>query len=501
MARHTRSTAEPTLRITRRRTVRRSRFLVGATVALMIPTLAMVLGDTQGTAAAPQNLVQDPNFTDPASYWSVTPGTQTAVVAGYNGAQALQVTNVGSAPVTVNINDKTNTVASTDATSTYVASGWVKVSTPGTSAAVREGAWVGSQAAAAPQLTSVNLTDGNWHLVQVSYAPNYSGASIDLNFLAWQLPVGVSFFLSEPTLAVQPADPGAPTTGSTPPPTDTPTTTAPSTSAPSTTASTSSQNRAVPPTTGPTVTRPGGGSRPTGAPRQRVLFDDEFNGTSVNTSNWTVRNNSYLGYDYGYITSRPQNVNVANGALTITAQPEKTTAYGKTFPYTTGYLDTINHFSAQYGRWVMRAQLPQLEGMWPAFWLRSNSGGGEIDIMEAIGGMPRMAQQTLIQDTNSGKVKTVTVTNMPATTTTAAWHTYGFSWSPTQMTWDIDGQIVKTVRSTDVSWYRSTFNGPVNIRLNLQVGGSMPAYFHHDLKAAPTAASKFVIDYIRVYSN
>ena len=307
----------------------------------------------------------------------------------------------------------------------------------------------------------------------------------------------MSFYLSQPSLTVEATGWGGPTTGA--PTTDTPTTGAPST--PSASASTSDGNRPVPPTARPTATRPGGSGHPTGAPRRRVLFDDEFNGASVNGTKWTVRNNSYLGYDHGYITSRPQNVNVANGALTITAQPETRTAYGHTFPYTTGYLDTINRFSAQYGRWEMRAQLPQLEGMWPAFWLRSNSGGGEIDIMEAIGGMPRMAQQTLIQDTNSGKVKTVTVSNLAATTTTAAWHTYGFTWSPSQMTWDIDGKIVKTVRSTDVSWYRSTFNGPVNIRLNLQVGGSMPAYFHHDLKAAPKAAAKFVIDYIRVYSN
>ena len=138
----------------------------------MLPTLAIVVGDTQGTAAAPQNLVQDPNFTDPAAAWTVTAGAQTSVTPGYNGSQALQVTNVSSAPLTVNINDKVNTVASTSADQTYVASGWVKVSAPSVSAAVREGAWVGSQAAVAPQLSSVNLTDGDWHLVEVRYAPN-----------------------------------------------------------------------------------------------------------------------------------------------------------------------------------------------------------------------------------------------------------------------------------------------------------------------------------------
>jgi hypothetical protein len=41
----------------------------------------------------------------------------------------------------------------------------------------------------------------------------------------------------------------------------------------------------------------------------------------------------------------------------------------------------------------------------------------------------------------------------------------------------------------------------MNIRLNLQVGGSMPNWYHKPVIGAPSGKSDFVIDYVRVYQK
>jgi hypothetical protein len=41
----------------------------------------------------------------------------------------------------------------------------------------------------------------------------------------------------------------------------------------------------------------------------------------------------------------------------------------------------------------------------------------------------------------------------------------------------------------------------MNIRLNLQVGGSMPQYYNKPVHGAPKGASDYVIDYVRVYQH
>lgn len=55
-------------------------------------------------------------------------------------------------------------------------------------------------------------------------------------------------------------------------------------------------------------------------------------------------------------------------------------------------MNTAGHFSILYGKFEMRAKLPQGQGIWPAFWLLGENIGekgwpacGEIDIMEFVG--------------------------------------------------------------------------------------------------------------------
>jgi beta-glucanase (GH16 family) len=232
-----------------------------------------------------------------------------------------------------------------------------------------------------------------------------------------------------------------------------------------------------------------------------LVFDDEFNGASVDTSKWRVRNNSWAANELSIDTSRPSNVFVSNGVLTLRAQREQYTVGSTTRSYTSGYLDTIGLSGHEYGRWEMRAKLPSAQGLWPAFWLRGDHSTGEIDILEAIGGLPQMTVQTVFPNTNDGSVKKSHVDNFAAGDSISAWHVYGFTWTPTSMTWDIDGVTAFRLTSTDASWVSSSFQDTMNIRLNLQVGGTMPNYFSQPVDGSSPLPGDYQVDYVRVYSQ
>ena len=170
--------------------------------------------------------------------------------------------------------------------------------------------------------------------------------------------------------------------------------------------------------------------------------------------------------------------------MTLRAIQQSYTAYGTTRQYTSGYLDTIGKESWQYGRIEMRAKLPTAQGMWPAFWLRNDVGLGELDIMEAIGGMNNKSVQTVHQSTNGGMGRLGHEDTLPSGSN-ADWHVYAVDREPGYMNWYVDDRLVFTATESTLSWLDPTFNSPMNIRLNLQVGGRMPAYYQKPVTGAP----------------
>lgn len=233
----------------------------------------------------------------------------------------------------------------------------------------------------------------------------------------------------------------------------------------------------------------------------RLVWDDEFAGTQVDRAKWHVRNDTYASNELSIDTSRAANVSVSDGVLTIRARREQYRVGSTQRSYTSGYLDTIGLHSQKYGRWTMRAKLPTAQGLWPAFWLRGDHSSGEIDILEAVGGLSRMTVQTVFPSTNDGSVKRSKATDLPADDGIGQWHVYGFTWTPGTMSWDIDGKTVFSVDSASVPWVSTAFEDSMNIRLNLQVGGSMPNYFAKPVGAQSALPDAYQIDWIRVYSR
>ncbi|WP_344041403.1 glycoside hydrolase family 16 protein [Nocardioides panacihumi] len=234
---------------------------------------------------------------------------------------------------------------------------------------------------------------------------------------------------------------------------------------------------------------------------------DEFTGTTVDTSRWRVRDGESLSYDQARI--RAGNVSVADGLLDIEARREDVAGR----PYTSGYLDTIGLYARQWGRWEVRAKLPTVvgasRGLWPAFWLRSEGSPGEIDVAEAWGEPTTRPgyrsgsyQWTVHEDTNSA----------PGTERRSGWgtlvgappvaddfHLYAVDWSPDCLVFSMDHQVVGTVRRSDAPWMTAALAGPVDIRLNLQVGQDYWGYADPTDGLLTALPAGLLVDYVRVY--
>ena len=122
----------------------------------------------------------------------------------------------------------------------------------------------------------------------------------------------------------------------------------------------------------------------------KLVWSDEFNGTALNTDNWTYdlgNGGSNVGWgnnEKEYYTNRTDNVYVSDGTLKITALEQKFNKYN----YTSGRIKTAGKQTFKYGRMEARIKLPSSKVVWPAFWMLGVDQKrwpwcGEIDILEA----------------------------------------------------------------------------------------------------------------------
>lgn len=289
-------------------------------------------------------------------------------------------------------------------------------------------------------------------------------------------------------------------------------------------------------------TIPGGGSTPGGdngggttpeIPMWSLVWDDEFSGNSVDTAKWKFDEGNWGVSDDGspyegwgnnekqnYI-SGDNNVAVKDGELIITAKKEQTSdKYGGPYEYTSAKLKTKGLFDKKYGKFDIRAKLPEGKGLWPAIWMlpaKEEYGGwaasGEIDIMEAWGSKTNTVRGTLHfgkaypNNTNSGKNSDQDAAfkaKYPNFNITD-YHVYSLEWEPGEFRWYIDGQMYhKTndwysigANQPDKFAFPAPFDKPYYLMLNLAVGGNWDG----DPNAETPFPSSMAVDYVRVYEK
>jgi len=250
------------------------------------------------------------------------------------------------------------------------------------------------------------------------------------------------------------------------------------------------------------------------ASAQTLIWSDEFNGPAGQApdgSKWgrDIGGGGWGNQEHQYYTDSTSNAALdGNGNLVITARRENPNNYqcwhGRC-EYTSARLLTYGKFSIQYGQLEARMRLPIGQGFWPAFWMLGDnfsSAGwpecGEIDIMENVGNDPLYVHGTLHGPGYSGGGGLTSSFRSPNGQAFANdFHIYRVVWTPTSITWSVDGVNFATKTPNDTNGGRWVFNQPFFFILNLAVGGQWPGY--------PDGSSVFpqtlVIDYVRAYSS
>ena len=231
------------------------------------------------------NYVRNGSFGQGTSGWKSQKHTRFLIITNANGSHRAKIIN-RKATRSVALNDRVNSVRRTKKGTTYVAQAFVRADEPNTSVSLRLTEYDGRSFKGEDRAT-VFLRDTAWHKLNVDDVARTSGATIDVNVIGGELPRGRAIYADRISLVSV-----------------TPVTTDSSNDAPS-------RDRSTPPT------------------GWRLVWSDEFNGSSVNSSKWRVRNNAWSSYELSVLTNRPKNVSVDTGALRITAHRERYTAISR----------------------------------------------------------------------------------------------------------------------------------------------------------------------------
>jgi beta-glucanase (GH16 family) len=240
----------------------------------------------------------------------------------------------------------------------------------------------------------------------------------------------------------------------------------------------------------------------------RMVWHDEFNGTSLDKRKWkydTARNKQ--GWHNGELQyySAGRNTRVANGLLTIEARHEKLDP--KRLPDWGGQEYTSARLLSKgrgwtYGFYEVRAKLPCARGTWPAIWMlpvdmKAWPDDGEIDIMEQVGAEPNLIYASLHTKLYNHTINTQRSAQKLVSTSCTAFHVYQLDWRPDVITVGVDGQGILRVRNNvpggKGAW---PFFTPYQMILNLAIGGDWAAAKGIDNDAMP---QRMLVDYVRVW--
>jgi beta-glucanase (GH16 family) len=228
-----------------------------------------------------------------------------------------------------------------------------------------------------------------------------------------------------------------------------------------------------------------------------LLFSDEFNGSTLDSSKWVALNRVGDQSNNEAQCYRPANVTVGGGVVSMTSKAD-TSCAGHS--YTSGNIQWKT-FNYTYGTIDIRAKLAGGNGTWPADWMIGhncqvsnvtsadntgtcswpNPGSEEIDIAEMWNESKTTVHENYL---SSGPSFSCGADNL--SDVSANWHIYTLVWSPGHLVWKVDGvqKCVATIAPSSAMF----------LTLNTAMGGS-----HGGTIVASTLPQVHAIDYVRVY--
>jgi beta-glucanase (GH16 family) len=219
-----------------------------------------------------------------------------------------------------------------------------------------------------------------------------------------------------------------------------------------------------------------------------LLFHDEFDGQSLDTSKWLPAWpwGNGLNDTYPDDEALPRNISISKGIAHFTVTRGGTSSGAS---YGSAVASTAGRFSLQYGYWEARVRMPsKAHGLWPAFWLVATDGTWppEIDIMEWLGNNPTMYDMTVHYGSTNRSDEGI----FYGPDFSADYHVLGFLSTPSGLHWYVDGiERFSTMLGIPTK--------PLQIILNNSTGG----WNGNVVDSTTVFPASFDVDYVRVYAN
>lgn len=226
-----------------------------------------------------------------------------------------------------------------------------------------------------------------------------------------------------------------------------------------------------------------------------LFWNDEFTGSSLDTTKWCTQSDSYSDAGRG---NKPDHkleynldaqVTVASSILTITALKSTFTAPSAiVYDWRSGLITTGHGFGVTPSNGVsllpgyymeVRMQVPSTQGMWPAIWMWAE----EVDVMEY-----HTDNATYLELSNRLGVTSLLYYDT-GSAVSGMFHTYGVYLGSSSVAWYYDGKCV----FTDSVGFSSSGASPI---INLSVSDGT---FHPAPGVGDTTAT-MQVDYVRVYA-
>lgn len=238
-----------------------------------------------------------------------------------------------------------------------------------------------------------------------------------------------------------------------------------------------------------------------------LVWSDNFDYSGlVDSTKWSydTRGNEYSwgnSEQQHYTHSDSANAYVSNGLLRIVARLDS--LGGKR--YTSARLITKGKGDWLYGKFVIRAKLPNGVGSWSAIWMLPTDweygpwpNSGEIDIMENVG----YAADTVLATAHTKLFNHVLNTQVSGQIFVERpyheFHVYSLEWEPGEWRAYVDDIHYYTHTNDGSGFGAWPFDKRFHLILNLAVGGSLGGKHGIDNSAFPMVME---VDYVKVYQK
>jgi beta-glucanase (GH16 family) len=187
----------------------------------------------------------------------------------------------------------------------------------------------------------------------------------------------------------------------------------------------------------------------------------------------------------------PEALSVRQGLLVIEARRENRSYRGTTQSFVSGTITSHAKFSFCYGRFEVRARVPEGNGLWPAAWLLPESlvWPPELDLFEFRGQEPTRVFMSH-HWVGPGNAPRFASGEFDGPDFSAEFHTFSLEWEPDELRWFVDGELRHRALS-------HVPDQPMYVNIALAVGGTFPG--------PPTAETMFParleVDWVKVYSS